>query len=54
MDVATAEYHRRQAEVLIKLANTTREPETAAALMRLAADHVRLAEEADRPDPPKD
>jgi hypothetical protein len=50
--VATADYHRRQAEVLIKLANATRDPETAKALMRVAADHIRLAEEAERDERP--
>jgi hypothetical protein len=44
--VATANYHRRQAETLIRLANSTRDPETATALMRLAAEHNALAEEA--------
>jgi len=50
--VATAGYHRRQADVLVKLANSTRDPETANALMRLAADHIRLAEEAERAERP--
>jgi len=44
--VATANYHRRQAATLIRLANSTRDPETATALMRLAAEHNALAEEA--------
>jgi hypothetical protein len=47
--MATVNYHRRQAETLIRLANSTSDPETAAALTRLAADHARLADEADKP-----
>lgn len=39
-----SEYHRRQAAVLIKLAQTTRDTDTAVALMRLAAEHTELAD----------
>jgi hypothetical protein len=46
--VASSEYHRRQVVVLVQLAQSTRDPETAAALMRLASEHTRLAEEAAR------
>jgi hypothetical protein len=46
--VASAEYHRKQAQVLIQLAQSTRDPETAAALMRLAAEHTALADKAAR------
>ena len=42
--VSSAIYHHRQAQTLIRLADSTRDPETAAALMRLAADHTTLAE----------
>jgi hypothetical protein len=53
--VCPQEYHRRQAEKLIRLAQTTRDPETASALMRLAAEHRLLEERAsqreqDQPD----
>jgi len=39
-----SEYHHRQAAVLIKLAQATRDHDTAASLMRLAAEHTELAE----------
>jgi hypothetical protein len=38
-------YHRRQAATLVRLAQTTRDQETASALMRLAAEHIDLAED---------
>ena len=41
--MTTADYHRRQADTLIRLASSTRDPETAAALMRLAAEHTGMA-----------
>jgi hypothetical protein len=44
----SADYHRRQAAQLIRLAQTTRDQDTAANLMRLAAEHIALAEEATR------
>ena len=44
--MASADYHRRQAEVLNKLASSTRDPETSASLRLLAAEHVALADEA--------
>jgi hypothetical protein len=43
--MATAEYHRRQADVLLRLADTTRDTDTAAGLRRLAAQHVAAADE---------
>jgi len=41
-----SKYHQRQAETLTRLAQTTRDSETASALMRLAAEHTALAEKA--------
>jgi hypothetical protein len=43
-----SDYHRRQAATLIRLAQTTRDQETSAALMRLAAEHTELAEKSVR------
>ena len=56
--MASAEYHRRQAEVLIRLALSTSDSETAEALSRLAAEHAAMADvaegrpaaEGDKPD----
>ena len=48
--MATAEYHRRQAATLTRLAQSTRDPETAATLMRMAAEHTTLAEKAYTPE----
>jgi len=45
--MATAQYHRRQAEVLIRLALSTSDAETAAALRRLAAEHAAMADVAE-------
>jgi hypothetical protein len=42
------EYHRRQAATLTQLAQTTRDPDTAKALLRVAADHISRADEAAR------
>jgi hypothetical protein len=42
--VLTPEYHRRFAEHLIRLANITNNPKTAAALRVLAADHLVMTE----------
>jgi hypothetical protein len=39
-----ADYHYKQAQVLARLADATRDPETARALLQLSAEHVRLAE----------
>jgi hypothetical protein len=46
------EYHRGQARTLVKLARLTSDPKTAASLMRLAAQHVEMADQAEsqRPD----
>jgi hypothetical protein len=41
-----SDYHHKQAQVLAQLANVTRDPDTAKALLRLSAEHVRLAEES--------
>jgi len=38
------DYHHRQAATLIRLAQATRDPDTAVALMRLAAEHIARAE----------
>ena len=59
----SSEYHRRQATTLTQLAETTRNLDTAKALLRMAAEHlvqaeetVRITEPTDRPhvDPPRD
>jgi hypothetical protein len=42
--MGTPDYHRRQAETLIKHASSTRDPETAAALQKLAAEHAAMAD----------
>jgi hypothetical protein len=41
-----ADYHRRQAATLLKLAHHTGDPETAASLKQLAAEHMAIAEGA--------
>jgi hypothetical protein len=46
--VATPEYLRQQAEILVRLAQTTHDPETAADLMKLAAECVALSEQTGR------
>jgi hypothetical protein len=52
--MATAEYHRRQAQTLVLLANSTRDPDTAAQLMKLAAEHTAIADrERQRETQPK-
>jgi hypothetical protein len=38
------DYHRRQAATLVRLAQTTRDQDTAAALMQLASQHIQQAE----------
>jgi hypothetical protein len=47
-----SEYHRGQARTLVNLARLTRDPNTAASLMRLAAQHAEMADQAEsqRPD----
>jgi hypothetical protein len=42
---SSSEYHHKQAETLIRLAQSTRDPDTASALMRLAAEHRALTEQ---------
>jgi hypothetical protein len=39
-----ASYHRRQAEILVRLAQSTTDKETSRQLMRLAAEHTDLAD----------
>ncbi len=39
------DYHRKQATVLVQLAQTTRDRDTAKALMQMAAEQIRLAEQ---------
>jgi len=41
-------YHRRQATALTHLAETTRDPEIAKALLRIASAHLVRADEAER------
>jgi len=43
--VLDPEYHRRQAVMLLRLARTTRDPQTSASLKQLAAEHAAIAEE---------
>ena len=43
-----ADYHRKQADVLRRLALTTRDMVTASVLIRLAAQHATLADGADQ------
>jgi len=42
-----SEYHRGQARTLAHLAQLTRDPNTAASLMRLAAQHADMADRAE-------
>jgi hypothetical protein len=47
--MASAEYHRRQAELLNELASSTPDPETASLMRQLAAEYMdEAAWEADR------
>jgi hypothetical protein len=41
----STDYHREQAIVLVRLAQNTRDQDTAKALMQMAAEQIRLAEE---------
>jgi hypothetical protein len=43
----SSNYHRRQAAVLMRLAQNTTDPATAQHLTALAAEHTKLAELAD-------
>jgi hypothetical protein len=48
----SSEYHRRQATTLTQLAQTTRNQDTAKALLRMAGEHlvtVRITEPTDKP-----
>ena len=42
----SSEYHRRQAATLLQLAQNTRDPDTANALLQIVAEHIARAEEA--------
>jgi hypothetical protein len=42
------DYHRRQATALTRLAETTRDPEIAKALLRIASEHLVSAKEVER------
>jgi hypothetical protein len=44
MEMPEAVYHRRQAEILVRLAQSTSDQETSRQLMRLAAEHTALAD----------
>jgi hypothetical protein len=46
-----SEYHRGQARILVKLARSSRDPNTVASLMRLAARQEEMADRADRKAP---
>jgi hypothetical protein len=41
--MASSEYHRRQAELFARLAKVAKDPDTAAELERLAAEHSAWA-----------
>jgi hypothetical protein len=44
--VANADYHHRQARTILLLAASTRDRDTAAALIKLAGEHTALANAA--------
>jgi hypothetical protein len=46
--MATAKYHRHQAKTLLQLAGTSTDVFTAAALRELAAEHLKLADVAEK------
>jgi hypothetical protein len=50
----SSEYHRRQATTLTQLAQTTRNLDTAKALLRMAAEHLVQADETLRITEPTD
>ena len=50
----SSEYHRRQAMTLTQLAQTTRNLDTAKALLRMAAEHLVQADETARITEPTD
>jgi hypothetical protein len=52
--VLSSEYHRRQATTLTQLAQTTRNLDTAKALLRMSAEHLVQADEALRVAEPTD
>jgi hypothetical protein len=43
--MASADYHYKQAQILAQLADKTRDGDTAKALLCLAAEHIRIAEQ---------
>ena len=47
----SSDYHHQQAATLTQLARTTRDPDTAKALLLIAAEHRARAEEASRTTP---
>ena len=61
-NMPSSDYHRRQATVLMRLAQNTTDPATAQHLTALAAEHTKLADDqlmplqattgSDKPDPP--
>jgi hypothetical protein len=50
-DMASSNYHRRQAAVLMRLAQNTTDPATAQHLAALAAEHTKLADDEVMPLP---
>ena len=52
--VLSSEYHHRQATTLTQLAQTTRNLDTAKALLRMAAEHLVQADETLRVTEPTD
>src|SRR6266545_2410357 len=47
--MANPDYHRRQADMLTRLSKTARDPDTAAELLRLAAEHSAWARQGESP-----
>jgi len=45
--MANPDYHRRQADMLTRLSKTARDPDTAAELLRLAAEHSAWAHQGE-------
>jgi hypothetical protein len=45
--MANPDYHRRQADTLAGLSKTARDPDTAAELLRLAAEHSAWARQGE-------
>jgi hypothetical protein len=51
LPLLTPECHRQQAQILVGLSDKTGDPDTAAALLELAASHVALAEQQSAQQP---